>query len=158
MEFERDGNIRRRLDGQEMMERDAEVARLRQQSVSFRVIAARLDMSLGSVQKAVDRVKRRAQAVKDLVEDDDDALDPLPLDDDQPVGSVRFVGVDEVDLRVELFADERGRRFNLLDLYRHTRVDGGVLFRGGLSAVGGCGSAAPGSLAVVPGVNIRPQQ
>jgi hypothetical protein len=30
---------------------------------------------------------------------------------------------------VELFADDRGKRFNLLDLYRHARVDGGVLFR-----------------------------
>jgi hypothetical protein len=30
---------------------------------------------------------------------------------------------------VELFADERGKRFNLLELYRHARVDGGVLFR-----------------------------
>ena len=44
------------------------------------------------------------------------------------MGSVRFVGVDEFDPRVELFADERGRRFNLLELYRHTPVDGEVLF------------------------------
>jgi hypothetical protein len=30
---------------------------------------------------------------------------------------------------VELFADERGKRFDLLDLYRHGRVDRGALFR-----------------------------
>jgi hypothetical protein len=42
---------------------------------------------------------------------------------------VQYAGVDELDPRLELFTDERGRRFNSLDLYRHTREDGGVLFR-----------------------------
>ena len=84
----------------------------------FRVIAARLGCSLGSVQKAVRRVQaRRAERV---------LAAPAGVDD-EPVRSVRFVGADERD--VEWFADEAGRRFNLLDLYRHTRVDGGVLFR-----------------------------
>jgi hypothetical protein len=46
---------RRRLDTQEMRERDAAVARLRRQRVPFRVIAERLGMSLGSVQKSVRR-------------------------------------------------------------------------------------------------------
>jgi hypothetical protein len=50
-----DPSIRRRLDTQDMRERDAEVARLRRQRVPFRVIAARLGMSLGSVQKSVRR-------------------------------------------------------------------------------------------------------
>jgi lambda repressor-like predicted transcriptional regulator len=119
MELESDPNTRHRLDGQEMLERDERVARLREQGVPFRVIAVRLGCSLGSVQKAVRRVQaRRAERVLAAAADVDD----------QPVGAVRFVGVDEVDLRVELFADERGRRFNLLDLYRHTRIDGGVLF------------------------------
>jgi lambda repressor-like predicted transcriptional regulator len=116
MELERNPNTRHRLDGQEMLERDERVARLREQGVPFRVIAVQLGCSLGSVQKAVGRVEaRRAERM----------LAVAAGVDDQPVGAVRFVGV---DLRVELFADERGRRFNLLDLYRHTRIDGGALF------------------------------
>ena len=120
MELQRDPNMRRRLDGQEMLDRDEQVATLREQGVPFRVIAARLGCSLGSVQKAVRRAHaRRAERVLAASADDND----------EPVGSVRLVGVDEFDDRVELFADERGQRFNLLDLYRHTRVDGGMLFR-----------------------------
>jgi DNA-binding CsgD family transcriptional regulator len=114
---------RRRLDGQEMMERDAEVARLRDQNVSFREIAKQLRCSVGSVQKAVERIKRRAQAAAEALDDDHDAL-ALAFDHDEPVGSVRFVGTDEMSPAIELFADERGRRFNLLDLYRHTRFSG----------------------------------
>ncbi len=111
--------MRRRLDGQAMLHRDAEVARLREQSVSFRVIAARLGCSLGSVQKALRRVQAR-RADRALAGSADDV-------DEEPVGSIRFVAVD--DRGVEWFADERGRRFDLLDLYRHARVDGGVLSR-----------------------------
>jgi hypothetical protein len=55
----RDPNMRRRLDGQEMLHRDEQVARLREQGVPFRVIAARLGCSLGSVQKALRRVQAR---------------------------------------------------------------------------------------------------
>jgi hypothetical protein len=115
----RDPNMRCRLDGQAMMDRDEQVARLREQGVPFRVIAARLGCSLGSVQKAVRRVQaRRADRTAASADVDDD-----------PLGSVRFVGFDEMDPRLEVFIDERGKRFNLLDLYRHTRLDGGVLFR-----------------------------
>ena len=64
MELERDPNMRRRLDGQEKLDRDEQVARPREQGVPFRVIAARLGCSLGSVQKAVRRVQaRRAERV-----------------------------------------------------------------------------------------------
>ena len=112
--------MRRRLDGQEMLDRDEQVARPREQGVPFRVIAARLGCSLGSVQKAVRRVQaRRAERV---------LAAPAGVDD-EPVGSVRFAVVDEFDERVELFTDERGKRFNLLDLYRHGRVDGLAVFR-----------------------------
>jgi hypothetical protein len=55
------------------------------------------------------------------------------------MGSVRFIGTDELGPRVELFADEGGRRFNLLDLYRHTRIDGGLLFRDACKQAGTAG-------------------
>jgi hypothetical protein len=120
MELERDPNMRRRLDGQEMLDRDEQVATLREQGMPFRVIAARLGCSLGSVQKAVRRAHaRRAERVLAASADAND----------EPAGSVRFVGVDALEERVELFTDERGQRFDLLDLYRHGRVDGGALFR-----------------------------
>jgi DNA-binding NarL/FixJ family response regulator len=51
--------MRRRLDGDQMMARDREVARLRRQGVSLRGIAERLGMSLGSVRLAVKRTSRR---------------------------------------------------------------------------------------------------
>jgi len=106
----RDPNMRRRLDGQEMLDRDEQVATLREQGVPFRVIAARLGCSLGSVQKAVRRAHaRRAERVLAASADAND----------EPVGSVRSVGVDEVG--VEWFVDGRGRRFNDLDLYRAQR-------------------------------------
>ena len=123
MKPEDDGSdpcMRRRLDGQEMLDRDEQVARLREQGVPFRVIAARLGCSLGSVQKAERRVQARRAAW---------VLAASAHVDHEPVGSVRFVGVDNFDERVELFIDERGQRFNLLDLYRHGRVDGGAVFR-----------------------------
>lgn len=72
------------------------------------------------------------------LDDEDDGLE-LPLDDDGPVGSVRFVGTDEMDPRIELFADERGRQFDLLDLYRHGRVDGLALFRDAVSQLEAAG-------------------
>src|ERR1700756_1235422 len=113
-----------------MHDRDQEVAGLRAEGYSYRAIAKIQGMSLAGVQRAL----RRAEKAPVDLDDDDDALNLLSLDDDSPpVGSVRFVGVDEVDLRVELFADERGRRFNLLDLHRHGRVDGGALFADAVS-------------------------
>ena len=130
MELERDPNMRRRLDGQQMLDRDELVATLREQGVPFRVIAARLGCSLGSVQKAVRRANaRRAERVLAASADDYD----------EPVGSVRLVGVDELNEFDDLFTDERGKRFNLFDLYRHGRVDGGALFHNAcrqLEAVG----------------------
>ena len=54
---ERDPGARSRLDGQAMRERDEQVAKLYRAGVPFRAIAARLDMSLGSVQKAVQRIQ-----------------------------------------------------------------------------------------------------
>jgi hypothetical protein len=108
-----------------MHDRDHEVARLRAAGYSFRATARTLGMSLGAVQRAL----RRVEASVDLDDDDDSLLNALRLDDDSPpVGSVRFVGVDETDPRVELFVDERGAFFTLLQLYRHASVDGGVLF------------------------------
>ena len=104
MELERDPNMRRRLDGQELLDRDQQVATLREQGVPFRVIAARLGCSLGSVQKAVRRAHaRRAERVLAASADDYD----------EPVGSVRLVGVDELNEFDDLFTDERGKRFNL---------------------------------------------
>jgi hypothetical protein len=109
-----------------MHDRDEAVAGLRAEGFSFRAIAKIQGMSLAGVQRAV----RRVEKVPVDLDADDDTLDPLQLDDDSPpVGSVRFVGAEE---RVEWFADERGRRFNLLDLYRHARVDAGMLFRDAL--------------------------
>ena len=109
-----------------MHDRDEAVAGLRAEGYSLRSIAKIQGMSLAGVQRALRRVAEKAPV--DL--DDHDGLDPLPLDDDSPpVGSVRFVGVAEFDERVEVFTDERGKRFNLLDLYRHGRVDGGAVFR-----------------------------
>lgn len=93
MVLETDPNVRRRLDGQEMLGRDQEVARLRELNVPFREIAKRLGCSVGSAQKAVERIKRRrAEAAQDL-DDDDDALFPRDVvDDAPPVGAVQFVG------------------------------------------------------------------
>jgi hypothetical protein len=50
MDFTKDPNDRRRIPQEAMNRRDAEVARLRRAKVPFRVIAERLNMSLGSVQ------------------------------------------------------------------------------------------------------------
>jgi hypothetical protein len=119
-----------------MHDRDQEVAGLRAEGYSYRAIAKIQGMSLAGVQRAL----QRAEKVPLDLDDDDDPLNPLPLgDDDEPVGSVRFVGVDEVDERVELFADGRGRRFDLLALYRHGRVDGGALFADAVSQLEAAG-------------------
>jgi hypothetical protein len=108
-----------------MHDRDQAVAGLRNDGYSLRSIAKIQGMSLAGVQRALQRAKKPPIHLDD---DDDSLLDPLRLDDDSPpLGSVRFVGADELD-QVELFADERGKRFNLLELYRHARIDGGVLF------------------------------
>jgi len=52
---ERDPGASRRLDGDAMLERDAEVARLLRRGWTYRAVAAQLGMSLGSVQKSVKR-------------------------------------------------------------------------------------------------------
>jgi|GEM_PF-4619519 hypothetical protein len=86
-----------------------------------------LGCSLGSVQKEVERIKRR-QAEQDLDRDDDDEDGPFPLDagdDAPPAGLVRFVGVDESG--VEQFIDEAGRPWDLLGLYRVTRCGAAFL-------------------------------
>lgn len=112
-----------------MHDRDQDVAGLRAEGYSFRAIAKIQGMSLGGVQRAL---RRTEKAPVDL-DEEDDALNPLPLGEDvEPVGAMQVVGNDGLDPRIELFADEPGRWFNLLDLYRHTRVDGGVLFRDAL--------------------------
>jgi hypothetical protein len=46
---------RRRLDDEAMAARDAQIARMRAAHVPFRVIAARLGCSVGSVQKSLRR-------------------------------------------------------------------------------------------------------
>ena len=48
---------RRRLDAEQMAQRDAQVAKLLAAHVPFRTIASRLDMSVGSVQQAVRRLR-----------------------------------------------------------------------------------------------------
>jgi hypothetical protein len=63
MTFAKDPNDRRRLDAEDARKRDAEVVRLRAANVPFRVMAARLNMSLGAVQKSV----RRAQKLSDAL-------------------------------------------------------------------------------------------
>jgi hypothetical protein len=94
------------------------IQELRDAGRTLRAIAARVGLSRSRVHQIVSAGRPRQEAL------------PLDVDDGSPpVGSVRFVGFDEIGRRVELFADEAGRRFNLLELYRHTRVDGGVLFR-----------------------------
>jgi hypothetical protein len=119
-----------------MNDRDQEVAGLRAEGYSYRAIAKIQGMSLAGVQRAL----QRAEKVPLDLDDHDDALNPLPLDDDEePVGSVRFVGVDEFDERMELFADGRGQRFDLLALYRHGRVDGGALFADAVSQLEAAG-------------------
>jgi hypothetical protein len=123
-----------------MHDRDQAVAGLRAEGYSFRAIAKMQGMSLAGVQRAL----RRAELAPVDLDADDDALHSLLLDNDSPpVGSVRFVGVDEMDRRIELFADERGKRFNLLDLYRHGRMDGGMLFRNACKQLEASGRAGP---------------
>jgi DNA-binding CsgD family transcriptional regulator len=54
---QRDPGTRRRLDAEQMAQRDAQIATLLAAHVPFRTIASRLDMSLGSVQQAVRRLR-----------------------------------------------------------------------------------------------------
>jgi hypothetical protein len=80
-----------KADDETRRRRDAEVARLRSQRVPFRVIAERLGMSLGAVQKAVQRSQRLAVAVAtgdpdfvteliDIdIDDDDGPAEPLTI-------------------------------------------------------------------------------
>lgn len=59
---------RRRLDGEEMLRRDEQIARLRARGVKFRVIAARFNMSIGSVQQSLKRTqegRRPGQRVRE---------------------------------------------------------------------------------------------
>lgn len=53
---ERDPGSRQRLDREQMRERDDKIAKMLKQHVPYRTIAARLNMSLGSVCKAVNRI------------------------------------------------------------------------------------------------------
>jgi hypothetical protein len=64
---------RRRVDGDTQLKRDSQVAALREAHVPFRVIAKRLGMSLGSVQKALRRWQRRQAELEELKE-----LEPGP--------------------------------------------------------------------------------
>jgi hypothetical protein len=59
MDYAQDPNDRRRVAPERQRQRDAEVACLRRANTPFRVIAARLGMSLGAVQKSM----RRHQAL-----------------------------------------------------------------------------------------------
>lgn len=54
---ERDPGSRRRLDGDQMRDRDAAVAKMLAQHVPYRTICARLDMSYGSLQQTVRRLR-----------------------------------------------------------------------------------------------------
>jgi hypothetical protein len=69
-------NGRRRVNAETQRNRDAEVARLRRAGMPFRTIAERLDMSLGAVQKSVQRSER----LVDPMVDDGDA--GAPTDDE----------------------------------------------------------------------------
>ena len=63
MTFETDPNHRRLVDADTQRRRDAEVARMRRAGEPFRTIAARLDMSLGVVQKSLRRAQKLADAI-----------------------------------------------------------------------------------------------
>jgi hypothetical protein len=74
----KDPNDRRRVDAETQLRRDAEVARLRRANVPFRVIAERLGMSLGAVQKALFRAQKAEAAVpRELDAELTDDLDAL---------------------------------------------------------------------------------
>jgi DNA-binding NarL/FixJ family response regulator len=59
---ERDPTVRRRLPTEDMMRRDAQIARLLRAGLSYRQVAARLGCSLGSVQKSVRRTRDAKRA------------------------------------------------------------------------------------------------
>jgi DNA-binding CsgD family transcriptional regulator len=59
---ERPPDMRRRLPTEQMRRRDAAVDRLLRAGYSYRQIAARLDCSLGAVQKAVGRLREAKRA------------------------------------------------------------------------------------------------
>jgi hypothetical protein len=73
----KDPNDRRRVDGDMQLKRDAQVAALREAHVPFRVIAKRLGMSLGSVQKALRRWQRRQAELEELAEEEPGPWDGL---------------------------------------------------------------------------------
>jgi hypothetical protein len=54
---ERDPDTRSRLDGEAMAQRDTQIAALIAAHTPYRVIAGRLGISMGSVQKAVARLR-----------------------------------------------------------------------------------------------------
>jgi IS30 family transposase len=97
-------NVRRWVDRDTMLKRDAEVARLREADVPFREIGRRLGMSLGSVQKALRRYQKREAELAAKLESDDDAeeLDGpfAKLTEDEQV-RVELAGV-LADLRADL--------------------------------------------------------
>jgi hypothetical protein len=54
---ERDPGSKRRLDGEAMRERDAQIATMLRAHVPYRTICSRLDMSYGSLQQTVRRLR-----------------------------------------------------------------------------------------------------
>jgi transposase len=72
---------RRRVDGDAQLKRDRTIAELREQDVSFREIAKRLGVSLGTVQKGLVRWHKREAdiaAKKRSEEDEDEDLFEAP--------------------------------------------------------------------------------
>ncbi|EJO88055.1 hypothetical protein MCOL_V214034 [Mycobacterium colombiense CECT 3035] len=105
------------MDGHEMMERDAEIARLREQCVSFRGIAERLGCSLGSVQKAVGRINRRsASAPSAPVVSVSSPADPI----------LRLLSPDDL-CRLGMTAQEVERGLDSLTRYRFLGLPEGSL-------------------------------
>ena len=109
-----DPNDRCRVDGDTQLKRDARVAELRAAQVPFRVIAARLGISLGSVQKALRRWQERQARLAELAADDDG-------DDDDVLG-VPFSRLTDAELarleRVEIERDLAEDPDNALAKYR----------------------------------------
>ena len=75
---EDDPNDRRRLDAEAQRNRDAKVARLRAADTPFRVIAARLNMSLGGVVRALARSQKPAASHDAVVSEQVYAEDLTP--------------------------------------------------------------------------------
>lgn len=109
MDFEPPSNVRRRLDGHEMMLRDAEIARLRGEGVSFREIARRCGCSLGSVQKAVARINKRWASSAATAVHDESARSTDPI--------LRLLTAEDMQ-RLKVTAEEVSLGLSPLDRYR----------------------------------------